>query len=506
MIRTPKRPEGLGLAKPEDKDSIRLAHELRTAMTSPVRFTHEIVGDRFWSVQEKVAESVRVNRVTTVRSCHGVGKSFMGSRIALWFLNNYKDSIVVTTAPTWRQVEEIMWRQIRSAHKRSKIKLKGRRLKTQLEMDEEWYAIGVSSEDTDKIQGFHPNSGHILVIVDEAAGVSEATYVAAEAIMTSMGARMLMLGNPTSMSGTFHFSHHTDPDAVKFAISCFDTPNFTNNGITNIQELAEVDLDDIEITHPYLITPQWAKDKITRWGVDSPLFQARVLGKFPSAEANTLIPLDVIETATTDERYEELVEKGDLNEPLKLGVDVARYGDDKTVYTPRNGGIVTKQDVRSKEGIDVTIERVKMYTAHAFAGIDQDGLGAGVVDVLQADGIDGVVGIANGSKALADDTGLKFVNLRSQLWWNLAEKFKQGVIYIPPHFTELIAELSSIRYEITRQGIAVETKESLKKRLHKSPDRADSLMYSFADFLAQPSNVSVGRGKAYREMYNRKQR
>lgn len=506
MITTTRRPEGLGLPKPEDGSAVKAAAELRKIMTSPVRFTHEIVGDRFWDIQEQVAESVRVNRVTTVRSCHGVGKSFMGSRIALWFLNNYKDSIVVTTAPTWRQVEEIMWRQIRSAHKRSKIKLKGRRLKTQLEMDEEWYAIGVSSEDTDKIQGFHPNSGHILVIVDEAAGVNEATYVAAEAIMTSMGARMLLLGNPTSMSGTFHHSHHTDPEAIKFAISCFDTPNFTNNGIATIQDLIDVNLEDVEITHPYLITPQWAKDKITRWGIDSPLFQSRVLGQFPSAEANTLIPLDIIEQATTDERYELLVEQGHLEQPLMLGVDPARYGDDKTVYTPRNGGIITEQQVRSKEGVDVTIERTKMYAAHAFTGVDQDGLGGGVVDVLQADGIDGVVGITNGAKAMPDDTGLKFTNLRSQLWWNLAEKFKRGDIYIPPHFTELIAELSSIRYEITRQGIQVEGKESLKKRLHKSPDRADSLMYSFADFLAQPSKTTVSRGKTYREMYNKRQR
>lgn len=485
-------------ATPQDFEE---AKRFARRVADPVNFTADVLGEEFWDIQCDIARAVRTNRVVTVKSCHGVGKTFLGSRIGLWFLNKYRDSMVITTAPTWRQVEEIMWRQIRSAHKNSRVRLSGRRLKTSLELDEEWFALGVSSEDTDKIQGFHPKSGHILVIVDEAAGVNEGTYVAAEAIMTSLGARQLLLGNPTSMSGSFHHSHHTDPSSKKFSISCFDTPNFVNNGIETVAHLQALDEDSLEITHPYLITPQWAKDKITRWGVDSPLFQARVLGQFPTAEANTLIPLNVIEQATTEERREFLVNRGDLNQPIKLGVDPARYGDDKTVYTPRYGGIVDEQQVRGKEGIDVTIERTKMYAAHAFTGIDEDGLGGGVVDVLQADGIDGVMGITNNASATKDSDGLKFSNLRSQIWWNLSELFKRGEIYIPASLTELIAELSTIRYEITRQGIQVESKESLKKRLRRSPDRGDSLMYAFADFLSKPSAQKVSTGKSYRSMY-----
>ena len=136
-----------------------------------------------------------------------------------------------------------------------------------------------------------------------------------------------------------------------------------------------------------------------------------------------------------------------------------------------------------------------IYPAPEFIGIDEDGLGGGVVDKLTHDKIDGVIGILNNSSARKDDTGLTFVNLRSQLWWNLAERFKSGNIYIPPEFTELAAELSAIRYDITRQGIAVETKEQLKKRLHRSPDRADSLMYAFANFVrqAEVQRIAVAR-------------
>ena len=198
----------------------------------------------------------------------------------------------------------------------------------------------------------------------------------------------------------------------------------------------------------------------------------------------------------TPERLAELQAAQSKDEPLSVGVDVARFGDDKTVITRRRGSIVTNQHAYSKEDTEQTAGRVKMiYPAPEFIGIDEDGLGGGVVDKLTHDKIDGVVGILNNSSARKDDTGLTFVNLRSQLWWNLAERFKSGKIYIPPEFTELAAELSAIRYDITRQGIAVETKEQLKKRLHRSPDRADSLMYAFANFVqqAEVQRIAVAR-------------
>lgn len=455
------------------------------SMLDPVYYVENVIHDELWSKQQEAIRALRTNRVVTVRSCHGIGKTFLAARAAHWFLNTYKNSFVITTAPTFRQVEELLWRQLRTVHNKSDLQGTGRLLKTMLEYSDEWFALGVSSDDTDKIQGFHPNSGHILVIVDEAAGVDEQTFVAVEAIMTSLGARALFIGNPTKLSGTFYDSHHTDPKSYKIGISCFDTPNFTNNGIETIQDLIDMDEDDIEIVAPYLITPQWAKDKITRWGVETPMFQSRVLGRHPSAEINTLVPLEYIEAAMSPERLDELKKNGDDKQPLALGVDVARYGDDKTVITPRHGGIVGKQMVSSKEDTGQTTGRVKLASAGAsFIGVDEDGIGGGVVDQLRQDKIDHVVGILNGSSAKKDDTGITFANLRSQLWWNLAEKFKRGEIYLPPHMTELAAEISAVRYKYTRQGIAVETKEEIKKRLHKSPDRADSLMYAFANFVA----------------------
>lgn len=469
----------------ETLDDARALYNMRrAAKLSPVYHVKSIVGDEPWAKQEEALWALKTHRVVTVASCHGVGKTFLGGEAAHWFLNTFENSMVITTAPTWRQVEQMMWRQIRRIHKKSLYGDTGRLLKTMLEYGDEWFAMGVSSDDTDKLQGFHPNSGHILVIADEAAGISEETWLAIEAIMTSFGARLLMIGNPTTVSGSFHYSHHSDPATYKIRISCFDTPNFTNNGIETIQDLIDMKEEDIEIVAPYLITPMWAKDKITRWGVESPMFQARVLGQFPSQETNSLISLLDIEAATTDERLEFLRTRGDLALNQSLGVDVARYGDDKTVITSRRGGIVESQDVRGKTATTETTGRVASYPAPAFIGVDADGVGGGVVDELLELKIQNVEGLMNGSSPRADDTGIKFANLRSQMWYNLAEQFRKGEIYIPPHMTELMAELSSIRYTYTRQGLSVEQKADMKKRLHKSPDRADSLMFAFADYVS----------------------
>lgn len=468
---------------------------------SPKFFVERFLGDELESYQQEILESIRLNPITTVRSCHDTGKSFTAARSVLWFLQAHPDSIVVTTAPTFRQVEEIIWREVRSAHKRAEMPLGGRLLKTKLDMSEEWYAIGVSSDDSNKIQGFHPKSGFILVIVDEAAGVEEDVFIAVDAVMSSEGARLLMIGNPTSLSGTFYRSHHSDPAAHKIKISCFDTPNFRNNGIRNLRDLQKADLSKIEIVRPHLITPAWAKDKIRRWGIESPMFQARVLGEFPSAEENTLIPLNFIEAAAEPERRLML----DAGKGF-VGVDVARYGNDKTVITPRHGGIVDPQIIHGKENTAVTAGRVKMLLAEMkeWSGIyiDSDGVGGGVADILDDDKIEHIVEIYNNAKALVEQGGLQFVNLRSQIYWHLAELFKSGDIAIPAD-DELMAELASIRYFITRRGIMVESKEDIVKRLRKSPDRADSLAYSFADFINQGGvQLKPTVGKSREELYN----
>lgn len=179
-------------------------------------------------MQIRIIESVRNNRITTVRSCHGIGKSWIAARTAAWFLMAYPNLVVVTTAPTGRQVKEILWREFRVGAKKAEYKFPGKSLTTQHEISEKWYAIGVSAKDPGNIQGFHAE--HILVIVDEAAGVEEPIFEAVNALVTSANGRVLYIGNPTSIGGTFYESHRSHL-ASKLQVSSWMTPKFIANGI-----------------------------------------------------------------------------------------------------------------------------------------------------------------------------------------------------------------------------------------------------------------------------------
>ena len=493
-----------------DPKQIRKLVEYRKSLDDPYLFASMAFGDELWDEQTYTLRALRKHKKVTVRSCHGIGKTHLGSRAALDFINHHKDCIVVTTAPTWRQVEEQMWRYMNSAYTKSlqRLPLAGRMLTTKYNLSDDWYAIGVSSNDTDKIQGFHAASGYILVIVDEAAGVDEPTFTAIEAIMISENAHLLLLGNPTSVAGSFRNSHTSDTSFHKIHVSCFDTPNFINNGIETLQDLIECDLDKVENTHPYLITPAWAKDKITRWGIESPDFQSRVLGEFPSAEANTIIPVNLIEAATTPERLAKLTLDGHLDQPHRVGNDVARYGDDETTIYGGHGGILQSEQIYKRQSTAITADKLAEMPPSIIYAIDIDGVGGGVLDSAEKLDLQNLYGIHNNASPVQDATGIKFANLKSQLWYYASQQFKLGTVYIPPEMDILCSQLASIRFKQTTRGWTVEGKDETKKRLRKSPDRAEGYIYWLGSQLLETAAVGgagrAGMAKRRRDPYNKR--
>ena len=202
------------------------------APKDPLWWIHKVLDVELWDLQKQVIESVRDNPRTSVRSCHGIGKSFIAGNAALWFLYNHPFSIVITTAPTWRQVEKLIWKEIRSSVRKSKLYLGGELAKKSPELQivqDEWVALGLSTNQPDRFQGFHAR--HIFVIVDEGSGVKEDIYEAIEEVLTSAHCRLLLLGNPTLIGGTFYRSHR-DPGWKTFHVSAWSSPNFTEFTIT----------------------------------------------------------------------------------------------------------------------------------------------------------------------------------------------------------------------------------------------------------------------------------
>jgi hypothetical protein len=249
----------------------------------PAFFVSEILGDDAWETQIEIMESVRDNRVTAVPSCHSSGKSWTAGRIALWFGSCHYGAKVITTAPTERQVKGVLWGEILRAAKSSSFPIGGEATAMRLAFAPDHWIWGFTAPDWDesRFQGFH--APHILVVVDEASGISAALSDQIDSLLAGGHARKLLIGNPV-VSGC-SFERDCNSRAVHtIPISAWDTPNFQTFGITEEDMISGEWQNKVagkEMPHPELITPDWVAERLEIWGVDSNAWQTRIRGLFP---------------------------------------------------------------------------------------------------------------------------------------------------------------------------------------------------------------------------------
>jgi len=436
---------------------------------NPTTFIEGGFDTDLWKKQKEIVCSVRDNQYTTVRSCHASGKSFIAGHIAIWFLHAFPESIVLTTAPTFRQVEDVLWKEIRNAFYKCKADLAGEILTTRYNISPNHFAVGLSTDEPDKFQGYHAK--HLLVIIDESSGIPANIFEAIQSVASTGFIRILELGNPTDPTG--HFANTFKNQFYnKISISCFDTPNFKNLSTVEALRNSTMEQRAKSVVCPYLITPQWVYERLCEWGDESPVFESRCLGQFPTESIDTLISLN--KALQASERIE--VEHSDEE---VLGVDIARYGSDKTVFAHRKGNRIIELRKFTKEDTMATTGRIAQFKrehANAKIVVDDAGVGGGVVDRLKELKIK-VYPINVGSKAKESD---KYLNLRAEIYHKLAIRFTEGTIAIPKD-DELISELTSLKYQVTSNGlIKIESKDDMKKRGLNSPDCADAVALAFA--------------------------
>lgn len=430
----------------------------------PATFMRDWLGADLWEKQIEIAEAVRDYRRTAVKSCHASGKSFLSARIVIAHLHAYPGAVAITTAPTFNQVQNILWREIGAAYKAALRPLLGRCLQTQIDILPDWYALGFKAEDTapDRFQGFHAE--HALVVIDEAAGVAEQVYQALDAIMTSESARMLLIGNPTNPTGAFYEAFHSARSLYHtITIAAQDTPNIRAG----------------RTVRPYLITQQWIDDAIARHGEDSPYVQSRVYANFPAIGDNTLISLAWLEAAK-HRRIES-------DAALEAGLDVARMGNDENALCIRRGPQVLAE--YSWSGLDTmaTVGKVRHilseYPGLVALKVDVIGVGAGVADRLREEGYP----VRDVNVASKSSDPEKWPNLRCELWWELRERFREGEI-AGPISEETLGQLATVRYRYDSRHThpIIESKEEAKKRGVKSPDRGEALLLAFAKEAPAP--------------------
>lgn len=466
---------------------------LELMQTDAVAVVRDIFGSTLWDHQEQILTAVRDHPKVAWRSSHGIGKTYVCARLVLWWLFSFPYSIVITTAPTWRQVEDLLWKEIRSCYYNSAFDLGGHLSPsaTQLAIDgKEWVAIGLSTNDSNRFQGYH--SEHLLVVVDEAAGVAEEIFEAIMGVLTSAHCRLILIGNPTDIGGQFYRAFRTEGWKTG-KTAAWDTPNFKELGITREDiinntweaKVPRKDNGDFDWPYPWLITPKWAHDAFLEWGTSHPAWFARVEGEFPEQGEYNVIPLGWIEQA--QDRWPDVVP--DRKEPIVLGVDVARGGMDLSAIAVRQGAkILSIETFSNMDGpllageIAVRYRRLKASRAN----VDIIGLGAAVEDALKDPVYHDItvvpVNVATSSDVLDSDGNRKYQNLRAELWWTLREALDpktKDPLALPPG-DSLLGDLAAPKYDFRKGWIQIEAKEETKKRLGRSPDEGDAVMLTFA--------------------------
>ena len=494
---------------PPAQDFIRDQRHIRK---EPVNFASNILGVKPWDKQKQILNAIAANRSVAVRSCNGAGKTFTAAIVILWWLMSYDNAIVITTAPSERQVREILWRELQKLYMPVRDIVGGKLTRTRLEVSPTRYAYGFSTNTEDRFQGFH--SGNILVIVDEASGVDEFIYNAISGVITAKNSKLLLIGNPHGYAGTFYDAFHKDRKQFETVhISAFDLPAFKAEGITekNIKDVEYPDpiTDDTDVipagntvfpAHNTVIpaeagtqgninyadsliglsSPQWALDLFNRQGPHSSVYQTRVLGQFPEEADDTLIPLRDVEAAV--KRRSQVPS----DTPPVMGVDVARFGNDKTVIIIRHGPkVIYIDELRKSDIVNTTGAVVTAALKYKVKNIivDEIGVGAGVLDNLKADKRFDAVGL-NGSNS--PNNSEKYLNKRVEVFDGLRQRFADGDISIP-NDPELISQLASLTYKYNARGqLQLESKDQIRSTGRQSPDKADAIALAFTSEFAMP--------------------
>ena len=425
----------------------------------PVGFIRDILDERPWSIQSVIAESVRDNPNTAVPSCFGSGKDWIAARIGVWWVST--GGVLVATSNSFPQLRDIFWRELRRAHSRGGLPgnpSNGTDLRWEVTETGAW-AIGRKPDDNDPegLQGVHGSK--VLVIIDEANGVSGQLWEATSGLVVNEASRRLAIGNPYEPVGPFYEACRL-PTWHVIPISVFDTPNFTGE---HVPDKAQTEL----------VSPFWLDQRRADGLEGTAWWTAKVLGQFPDTASDGVIPLALVEQARIAEAATDGHEWA--------GLDVARFGSDDTVLVEGSGHtvehvtIVHGQDTMAVAGMGAEY----LKTRRGVLAIDEGGVGGGVYDRIKEQRLPGTVLAVNAGSSPDNDPADRLVNMRSQLWWHAREALYRGEVSLArlpdDQYQRLRSELTAPRYRFSSSGkVVIESKEEMVKRGVPSPDLADA--------------------------------
>lgn len=467
-------------------------------------FAKEVLHARLDEEQKAILRSVQTNKMTAVASGTARGKDFIAACAAMCFMyltprfdsegNLSKNTKIAMTAPTGRQVTDIMIPEVSRLYRKAGF-LPGRLLANGIRTNyEEWYLTGFksSADNTEAWSGFH--AVNTMFIVTESSGIPDVTFNAIEGNLQG-NSRLLIVFNPNITTG-YAAKAMKSKRFKKFRLNSLNAENVVKK--KNVIP-GQVDYD-------------WVKDKVETWCslirkedfdegrgdfvfegnyyTPNDLFRVKVLGMFPKVAEDVLIPYEWVEIANN--RWRELREQGFKSKKhIRLGVDVAGMGRDRSCFVPRQGSYVPEIIARNSGGAAdhmAVAGETRQYILEdpkAKAFIDTIGEGAGVYSRLLELGCKNAYSckFSNGVKGLHDITGCyNFANMRAYLFWCVRDWLnpKNGFNPALPPDDELMEELTEPHWQFMSDGrIIIEKKDEIKKRLKRSPDKMDALANTF---------------------------
>jgi phage terminase large subunit len=313
-------------------------------------------------------------------------------------------------------------------------------------------------QQSDTLSGLH--SDFILFLLDESGSMPRALMATAQAGLANANrkrgtwAKIVQAGNPTSLDGPLY-------DAVKRHRKEWYVIRITG--------------DPTDPRRAKRISKRWARQQIRMYGRDNPWVQVNVFGNFPPQSLNALLGPDEVERAMRLRMKPEDYEFAQR----RLGIDVARFGDDRSVLFPRQGLMAFKPTILRHMRTDQIAARAMLFRKKwrpQIILVDDTGhWGHGVVDNLIGWHVPNVIPVTYSDPAFNP----RYANRRTEGWIEMAEWVKRGGAL--PNIDEIVPELTepTYSYDAAKEALILEPKKMIKERLGYSPDLADALAQTF---------------------------
>jgi hypothetical protein len=475
-------------------DEWRDRSKARIYRTDPEAWVNDVLGKRWWRKQAEIGADYVSDERIAVKSANGTGKSFMVSDLICHWVSVYPidEALAIISAPSVDQIERVIFAYLKDNY--GYAATHGTPLRGWINEDMEWkyksayagnqfLAFGKKPSDQNIIGSFQgTRKQRTAVFIDEAGAVPEGLFVAAEAVTTGTGNRIIAIGNPDTR-GTHFFKLFNDKELAQdwklHTISAFDLPTFTGEIVYPDDPVRQEAMLTSGMNSPDTIEP-WRR----AWGEGSARWLSKVLGEFPGEDDSTFFPQETINTAT-DTRIDP-----DDDALLFLGCDIARFGQDETVVYSNHGGKIRFVEAWSKTDNIETARRIHKLATELGADevrVDSAGTGSGTYDALNV--------LEEFDRKTYELIGLLGANAspNKNLWMNARawhyDKFREGMkngdIDLDGGDKNLQDELLMQTFKFNnRNALQISSKKEMREAGLKSPDYLDAAIYSYVDWAA----------------------